>query len=173
MSRLVDGWVLGLKLEIGPGFVRHVREKSQYKFKPKISGDDVIYVDVGKPTFLIPNFVRSDAHFLPFKHESFDEIYSSHVIGYLRDPKVFLRNCFCTLKREGKLHLWAPNFLMKHPSPRHVFNFISLHKLIHDAGFRTAYFHVNVGSALPKPLRYAVKILLLILCNELYLTSTK
>jgi SAM-dependent methyltransferase len=170
---VVDGWHASLKLEIGPGFVKRVRRKSQYRFKPKISGEDVIYVDVGKPTFFIQNFVRADAHFLPFKHESFDEIYSSHLVGYLRDPKVFLKSCFCMLKKKGKLHLWAPNFLMKHPSLRHVFNFISLRKLMHDTGFKTAYFHVNIGSALPKPLRYAVKNLSLILCNELYLTSIK
>jgi len=48
-------------------------------------GDELI------PTKEIPNFVRCDAHFLPFREDSVEIVYSHHVLEHLEHPLLALK----------------------------------------------------------------------------------
>jgi len=54
-------------LEVGCGGVYSA-------FSPRVRGEDVIYIDVGKPSVKIPNFIRADADFMPLGSSHFKEI---------------------------------------------------------------------------------------------------
>lgn len=53
---------------------------------PLFYKDDVIHADLGGEHLE----VKCDAHYLPFKDESFDLIYASHMVEHCIDPKVVL-----------------------------------------------------------------------------------
>ena len=47
---------------------------------------------------------------LPFKDESFDGIYISHVIEHLNDPLLALKGCYRVLKKGGKIVIKTPDY---------------------------------------------------------------
>lgn len=55
------------------------------------------------------NVVRADAHYIPFKDETFDSIFAGEIIEHLEDPAQFLREVERVLKRGGHLILTTPN----------------------------------------------------------------
>jgi predicted SAM-dependent methyltransferase len=61
------------------------------------------------PKSRIPNFVRSDAHLLPFTNECFRKIYLYEVIEHLENPTTSLGEIHRTLKTEGKVVITTPN----------------------------------------------------------------
>ena len=127
-----------MRLEIGCGVDR------SYKFNPKISGENVVYVDIEKPVMKIPNFIRSDAERLPFKGSCFTEVYASHVIEHLKNPLKFLSEVRRVLVSGGKVWLWTPNFtspnVRKDPSHKYAFNYFSLKDTLRVAGFQPIMF---------------------------------
>jgi ubiquinone/menaquinone biosynthesis C-methylase UbiE len=48
----------------------------------------------------IPNLVKADAHYLPFTDDSFDLVYSHHLIEHLSNPILFIKECIRVSKRE-------------------------------------------------------------------------
>lgn len=49
------------------------------------------------------NVVRADAHYIPFKDETFDSIFAGEIIEHLENPAQFLREVERVLKRGGAL----------------------------------------------------------------------
>lgn len=47
----------------------------------------------GMPVKMMDNMVVGDAHYLPFKNNSIEQVYSNHVIEHLDDPERFLEEC--------------------------------------------------------------------------------
>ena len=129
-----------IRLEVGVGFSKTVKTRFQeYAFSPRIHGEDVIFLDVGKPLKGIDNYVRADAHYLPFKNCVFEEIYASHLIEHVDYPVLFLRECYRVSSLGGKMYRWCPNFLSSNaradPNHKHSFNYRSLHRLLRNSGF--------------------------------------
>lgn len=55
-------------------------------------------------------FVESDMHDLPFPSESFDSIYMNHTFEHLYAPFIFLLECYCILKKGGRMWIAIPDF---------------------------------------------------------------
>jgi len=55
------------------------------------------------------NMVKGDAHFLPFKDESFDSVFAGEIIEHLTNPAQFLKEVERVLKRGGVAVLTLPN----------------------------------------------------------------
>ena len=83
-------------LEIGPG------TDNSYRFSPRRC--DALYLDIEKPRIFGDRFVLGSAEYLPFRDNSFDEIYASHVIEHLYEPDIFLRDAYRALKNKGLLY---------------------------------------------------------------------
>ncbi len=111
----------------------------KYFFTPQILEEHVIFADVDMPRNRVENFVRCDAHRLPFRHDCFSKIYASHLIEHLTNPKGFLLECRRVLKRGGTVHVTTPNWISKaarlDKSHRHVFNVLTLSKLLASSGY--------------------------------------
>lgn len=103
-----------LILDIGCSTGNAVRYFSE-KFNCKIVGMDFSqdWLRIVK----IPNVVRADAHFLPFRDSSFDKIYMCHVIGHLVFPEKAINEVRRVLKPSGRFVIITPNknfvYLMK------------------------------------------------------------
>jgi SAM-dependent methyltransferase len=93
--------VSGLKLDIGCG--------GGVKFKPRPRGD--INCDINIPLSRIPNFIRCDAHFLPFKSDIFNGVFMFEVLEHLVSPLNALREARRVLCEKGVLELSTPNAL--------------------------------------------------------------
>lgn len=130
-----------MKLEIGPGFAERVKKEfKEHVFKPKVTGDDVVYLDVNISKIRIVNFVVGDAHYLPFTDRCFEEVYASHLIEHLSDPMKFFRESYRVLHDAGQLYLWLPNFVTKgateNPTDKNVYNFVRLKREREKAEFK-------------------------------------
>ena len=55
------------------------------------------------------NMVKGDAHFLPFKDESFDSVFAGEIIEHLHNPTMFLREIERVLKKGGIAIITTPN----------------------------------------------------------------
>jgi len=160
-----------MRLEIGPG-------SGKYAFKPQFREEDVIYVDLNKPSPAFSHmWVVADCQKLPFRPEVFEKAVASHVIEHLSDPLTFLNECRRTLKNGSNLKLYTPNFLSRNakadPDHKHIFNFLSLWKLMKSAGFKPVYPALNLGNLLPKNLIRLLKIFLLAISDELEIFGVK
>jgi len=157
-------------LEVGCG-------GGKYRFAPKVTGENIVYLDIDKPSVKTKNFVRGDACHLPFKKETFAEIFASHIIEHLNDPHRFLEDSYFCLTSKGRVHIWCPNFLSsnakKDPMHKHIFNFLSLRETLKQHNFRPAFRTTDLSDKIPKLLVYLFKISLLLLCNELYTVGIK
>lgn len=54
---------------------------------------------------VIPNFVRCDAHFLPFRDNSFYEVYSHHLLEHVDDPTKVLLEMFRVAVRKVRFEV--------------------------------------------------------------------
>lgn len=157
-------------LEVGCG-------GGKYKFMPKIAGDNVVYIDIDKPSIKIKNFIRADACFLPFRKEIFTDIFASHVIEHLNNLHRFLQCSHFCLISEGKLHIWCPNFLSSNAKkdPTHIstFNFLNLREILKQHGFRPIFQVTSLSDKMPKFFSLLFKILILLLCNDLHVVGIK
>lgn len=90
-----------MKLDIGCG--------GSTRFKPFPRGD--INCDIEIPLTKIQNFVRCDAHYLPFKTHGFSEVFMYEVLEHLESPFKALKDAQQILKEGGKLELTTPNAL--------------------------------------------------------------
>lgn len=132
-----------MRLEVGVGFSKTVKTRFQeYVFSPRICGDDVVFLDAGKPLKAIENYVRADAQYLPFKNFVFEELYASHLIEHLNNSALFLRECHRVLRSGGKIYIWCPNFLSPNawadPTHKHSFSYRSLHRSLRNSGFSSS-----------------------------------
>jgi len=93
--------VSGLKLDIGCG--------GGVKFRPHPRGD--INCDINIPLSTIPNFIRCDADFLPFKPDIFDRVSMYEVLEHLASPLNALIEARRVLQKGGVLELSTPNAL--------------------------------------------------------------
>ena len=152
-----------------------------YEFSPRIFDFlDTVYLDIERPYSSISeyhlNWVVADAELLPFRNNSFDKIVASHLIEHLNDPMEFIFTCYRLLKDGGELHIITPNFMSKNtyldPNHKHVFNFIKLHRLLKRYHFRV-HFGSPIGSRMPKPVLRLLKIIYLLICEELYVIAEK
>jgi len=120
------------KLDIGCG-------GRKYFFNPRVQGEDVVYADIEAPTRRIHNFVRCDAHYLPFRENVFSEIYASHIIEHLNNPAKFLMRCKEVLSRTGRIHILTPNWISRaawaDQSHKWVFNVVTLALLLIRTGY--------------------------------------
>jgi len=171
-----------MKLEIGVGTTldEHVRKEYKYPFHPRLPGKFVLYSDIRPPDVRLgisDRFVVLDAHHLPFKDSVFEEVGASHVIEHLNNPLLFLKECYRVLKPNGKLHIWCPNMQRKSIMHKvaHVgaYHFLSLRRLMHQAGFRIFAFNFQPHPSLPNIVRRALKLFYAYTFYELYLIAIK
>jgi SAM-dependent methyltransferase len=144
-------------------------------FNPKIRGEDVIYVDIGKPTTKIPRFIRADADFLPLRNATIDEVYASHVIEHVDSINKFLAECYRVLILGGRLHVWTPNFASKHawlnPEHKRSFTYFSLRDTLIHYGFHPTMYLGGIATRfLPKSIS---KVLAILLLDELHAVGKK
>lgn len=128
-----------MKLDIGCG--------GGTKFKPSPRGD--INCDIDTPLRKVPNFVRCDAHFLPFKQDIFERVFLYDVVEHLENPLKALREIYEVLIKGGILELGTPNaiYILKvaravkrgfySPHENHIATYGSpeLKSLLEKAGF--------------------------------------
>lgn len=74
----------------------------------QIYDENVYGIDI-KVDRNIKNFVRGDAHEMPFKNRCFDVLIAGEVIEHLYDPERFLRECKRLLQKGGILIVTTPN----------------------------------------------------------------
>jgi len=144
-------------------------------FSPKVRGEDVIYIDVGKPSVKIPNFIRADADFMPLGSNHFKEIYASHIIEHVDNISLFLAECYRVLIFGGLLHIWTPNFSSKHawrnPEHKRSFTYFSLRSILTQHGFHTTMLIRGLATRfLPNSIS---KVLAILLLDELYAVGEK
>jgi len=169
-----------LKLDAGCGFSdRTDLSKGEYAFNPSVFGDDVVYLDIGKPEGRIRkigNWVVADAYNLPFRDESFEMVYASHVVEHLPNPKRFLGEARRVMKKKGQIIIKVPNFISKNatedPSHLHVFSPFSLRRLLKESGFKP-HFGANIAAKIPRILRVFLKAVNVLLCDELVMVGEK
>jgi len=128
-----------MKLEIGCG--------GNEDFPYLTRGD--INIDIQKPREHVPNFVLADAHELPLRSHTFDEVEASHIIEHLDCPKHSLSEWNRVLKKGGTVVVETPNalFLLKflraakkgiyavHKDHIFTFGYPELKQLLESAGF--------------------------------------
>jgi ubiquinone/menaquinone biosynthesis C-methylase UbiE len=71
------------------------------------------------------NFVFGEAHYLPFKNESFIKVHSKHCLEHLEDPLVFFQEAKRILKKGGVLECTYPTDSLL--TKKTIHNLINLH----------------------------------------------
>jgi len=135
----------GMKLDVGCGFRKR--------------GD--IGVDLRRTDEVD---ILADAHFLPFKEETFEEVCTYHLIEHVKNPKAVLTEISQVLKAGGKLTVETPNFSSKNvrADSSHIrsYNWISLKRQLEDAGFRDVRIYCwEITRYLPARVRALMKYL--------------
>lgn len=165
-----------MKIEIGCGGGK------AYEFNPKICPECNIMSDIKIPDFWddpvlrLPYFIRLDAQHLPFRNEVFDEVYMSHIAEHLSNPMKSLKDVHRILKKGGTVHIWVPNFMDKNsrdPTHIHIFNILSLRRLLKKCGFKFYFKGALIGSYIPKLFRKLTALFFLSICYELYVVGEK
>jgi len=165
-----------VKLEIGPGYSK---KGKGYMFNPHYCpGQDVIYLDIKPPDFKCRStWIVADAHNLPFRDNTIDEIFAGQLIEHLKNPISFLKECRRVLKEGGMVTIVTPNFLSKNayqdPDHKHVFDFIKLWKIVKMVGLIPHFPSPNIASIFPRKLRLLLKIILLFLSDNLTVMGEK
>jgi len=89
-------------------------------------------------------FIRLDAHYLPFKNESFDVILLYEALYYLSKPEIFFSEVKRLLRKGGILLIAMVNKDWKefNPSPysTHYFSVPELEELLKRYGFQAKFF---------------------------------
>jgi SAM-dependent methyltransferase len=66
--------------------------------------------------------VVGDAHFLPFRDNSFDRVFAFNVFEHLRDPKIAAREIHRVLKPGGSVAIHTAFLQSLHEEPAHFYN---------------------------------------------------
>lgn len=139
-----------MKLDIGCG--------GGAKFKPSPRGD--VNCDVSVPDTKVPNFIRCDAHFLPFKQKIFERVFLYSVLEHLESPFKALKEIYAVLIEQGTLELTTPNslFILKiaraakrgyySPEEDHIaiYGLPELKALLEKVGFKQVKVRYTQGS---------------------------
>jgi len=92
--------------------------------------------DVDAPKTYIENFVRCDAHHLPFKNHVFSKVVSHHLVEHLSNLSKFKAEIKRVLQDNGKIEIVTPNIYskssFKDPNHIHHFNAETLAKAFRD-----------------------------------------
>lgn len=75
------------------------------KYPLKGLGD--VNCDIQKPEKCVSGFVLCDALSLPFKNNSFSEVFAYHIIEHLKKPAIFLAECGRVAS--GRVYIITPN----------------------------------------------------------------
>lgn len=104
-------------------------------------------------------FVRADAHLLPFQPESFDEVYITSVLEHTVEPAKVLGETYKALKPGGKLVIDVPHpryeWIMGKLSPdyhnsglhQHIFQPNQIKSLVEEKGFQITEFSPRMWQA--------------------------
>jgi hypothetical protein len=65
----------------------------KYPFKRISLGDFIVNADIQKPQVCIKDFVLCDGRKLPFKSQTFTELYAAHIIEHMANPTRFVEEC--------------------------------------------------------------------------------
>lgn len=155
-----------MKLDIGCG--------GGTKFKPSPKGD--INCDISVPSTKAQNFIRCDAHFLPFKQNIFERVFLYSVLEHLEAPFKALKEIYEVLIEQGTLELETANALhilkiaratkrgFYSPEEDHIatYGLPELKSLLEKVGFK----HVNVEYTCCNGFKYSlIERLILFLCR--------
>jgi ubiquinone/menaquinone biosynthesis C-methylase UbiE len=103
-------------------------------------------------------FLRLDAHFLPFRDQSFDVVILYEAIYYLTEPETFFREAQRVLRKKGVLLIATVNkdWFEFNPSAfsTHYFSVPELSKLLQNKGFEVEIY--GAFSVLPKGVKEKV-----------------
>jgi len=83
--------------------------------------------------------VYSDAHYLPFKSDMFDEVFLIHTLEHLIFPFGALREIRRIMKKDGVLHIEVPNPKeVEHEKEQHLYSWHpdTLNNMVVKAGFK-------------------------------------
>lgn len=100
------------------------------------------------PTDTTGNFVKADAHHLPFADNIFQKVVCSHALEHLLQPYLALKEMYRALKENGVLELSMPNAqLVTHEHPTHLYSWSpdSLCNLLKYVGFKPEVVNANVS----------------------------
>ena len=115
-----------LVLDIGCG------TNNQYMAHPR--GD--VNCDLDTPSKCIKNFVKCDAHYLPFGSQVFHKVVAYHLIEHLSVLSKFIAEIERILKDNGEIEIVTPNTYSKtswlDPSHIHHFNAESLSNIFRN-----------------------------------------
>jgi len=109
----------------------------------------------------ISNFIKAEGCHLPFRNDSFEEVYSSHLIEHIKAPLMFLKELARVTRFMGTLNVRCPHRFARGPKemPCHVSKLdekwfataagrLSLKILFLNItwmpiGFRVGFFHIR------------------------------
>ena len=102
-----------LSLDVGCG------GNEEYPYR----GSSTVNIDISIPNQKLPNFIRSDAHHIPFRQKIFSNVLASHILEHCTCPVLviheLLRIC------DGKLIIKVPHWLSPNArrDPSHLCSF--------------------------------------------------
>jgi ubiquinone/menaquinone biosynthesis C-methylase UbiE len=150
--------------------------KYRTKFRPKVKGENVVYVDLTMPSIKTYYFVVADAQLLPFRNKIFKDVYASHLIEHLPKPEKFLREA--RRVSTGKIHIWCPNIFSwgatkwNDPTHKHIFSYPKLRHLLIKAGYRIIENpDFTPASRIPLTIAKILRFIFLITSNELHVEA--
>ena len=86
---------------------------------------------------------------LPCADGSFDVVLSTQVLEHVRDPELYLSECFRVLRPGGRMLLSTHGMMVYHPDPVDYWRWTcaGLQRAVHDAGFEILRFEGIMGLA--------------------------
>jgi ubiquinone/menaquinone biosynthesis C-methylase UbiE len=84
-----------------------------------------INCDIEKPFLYIKNFVKCDAHYLPFRNQVFQKVVAFHLVEHLCFLSKFMTEVDRVTKENGEVEIVTPNLYSKNSwlDPNHIHHF--------------------------------------------------